>query len=118
VSHSAKYESRIGSRGWSLLRRAVLERNGGACERCEERFAREVHHTTYDRLGHEDLTDLEALCEPCHVLADRERVTRESGRLWDARLDGWARKVYGVDWDYHYDYHSVRESFERWLDTL
>jgi hypothetical protein len=36
--------------------------------------------------------------------------------LWDARLDGWARKVYGVDWDYHYDYHSVRESFERWLD--
>jgi hypothetical protein len=56
------------------------------------------------------------LLEPCHVLADRERVTRESGRLWDARLDGWARKVYGVDWDYHYDYHSVRESFERWRD--
>ena len=50
---------------WQRLRRAVLDRSGGLCERCGRR-AREVHHLTYRHWHRERLDELQALCWPCH----------------------------------------------------
>lgn len=39
------------------------------CDHCGDYFHRcrtEVHHKTYERVGNEDLDDLEILCEDCH----------------------------------------------------
>ena len=54
------------SREWGLKREEVRRRSGGQCERCRRHPAGSVHHKTYARLYHEDLTDLWHLCCGCH----------------------------------------------------
>ena len=89
---------------WDYYTPTVRKRAGGRCERCGERTRRlEVHHLTYERFGRELLTDLQALCEPCHKIADTER------RRWTRRRYGvtcddedpnemaWIVKVFGED---------------------
>lgn len=60
------YHAYLASREWALLREAVRERSGGICERCGQNPQDAVHHLTYARVGHEDLEDLQAICNPCH----------------------------------------------------
>jgi hypothetical protein len=61
------YENHLLSPGWKSLRKLILNRSGGVCERegCD-RMAVHIHHLTYERLGREDLSDLLALCFDCH----------------------------------------------------
>jgi hypothetical protein len=59
------YQEYLASREWALLREAVRERSGDKCERCGGP-QQAVHHLTYERIGHEELTDLQAVCNPCH----------------------------------------------------
>lgn len=51
---------------WKHRRQLVLKRASGICEGCGEAMAAVVHHLTYDRVGHEMLYDLVALCRNCH----------------------------------------------------
>lgn len=51
---------------WRMIRAKVLKRCGGICEGCGDRPATQVHHLTYERLGHEMLFDLVGLCRQCH----------------------------------------------------
>ena len=37
------------------------------CQKCESRRGLDVHHTTYERLGHEWDSDLQVLCRDCHT---------------------------------------------------
>ena len=112
---SNSYEAHLRSPLWQQLRKQVLDAAGHCCERCREAIAYEVHHVTYERLGHERLSDLEALCPNCHQLADRERVVATSRRVWNARLNGWASKVYGDDWE-SLDVDRIQDEFEDWLN--
>ena len=74
---------------------------------------------TYTRLGDEHPDDLEVLCRGCHDRADDER--REAAkaaaaeRLWDARVEGWARKRYGDNYEF-IEPEIVEEEFRQWLD--
>lgn len=60
------YQRYLESADWQRLRQLVFERAGGKCEGCRERPPAEVHHLTYERVGHEMLFDLVAVCRPCH----------------------------------------------------
>jgi hypothetical protein len=51
---------------WQRIRRQHLERVGGWCEICHIRKAYSVHHWSYARLGHEEPSDLCAVCAQCH----------------------------------------------------
>jgi len=52
---------------WARLRRLVMARSDGVCERCHRKAdVWNVHHLTYERLGCELLTDLVLLCRRCH----------------------------------------------------
>ena len=51
---------------WRARRNRVLLRAGYRCELCESRGLIDVHHKTYDQYGDELLSDLIALCRPCH----------------------------------------------------
>lgn len=62
----ARYTKHLRSAEWAASRDRVLLRAGFKCERGCGRDARHVHHKTYERLGHEALDDLEALCLECH----------------------------------------------------
>lgn len=60
---------------WKQLRAAARKRANGCCERCgvrgENRYGNpdnilSLHHTTYERLGHELLEDVILICARCH----------------------------------------------------
>ena len=71
----AKHRARINSPGWiNEVRPRIIARAAGFCERCNHRTDKfEVHHLNYDRLGHEEDFDLQAVCPVCHPKADKER---------------------------------------------
>lgn len=62
------YKRYLASREWALLKQAVHKRARGTCERCPTSNAiAAVHHLTYERIGREELADLQAVCAGCHV---------------------------------------------------
>jgi nucleoside 2-deoxyribosyltransferase len=60
------YGEYLASREWALLRNKRMEMSGGICERCKTNPADQVHHLTYERVKHERISDLRAICRPCH----------------------------------------------------
>jgi hypothetical protein len=60
------YTTYLKSERWKELREIVLKRCGHQCETCTYTKALQVHHRTYERVGHELLTDLIVLCRRCH----------------------------------------------------
>jgi len=118
-----KYEQYINSPQWKQTRADALKRAGYKCQVCgapQASKSLEVHHVTYDRLGTELPTDLRVLCKDCHKKADQERELQGQYRgqmaLYRARMDGWARKVFGDNWQDWQDYDYVRDRFESWLE--
>jgi 5-methylcytosine-specific restriction endonuclease McrA len=77
------YERHLRSKPWKALRERALRRAGSRCEspQCSSSVSIgvEVHHLTYERLGHERLSDVIVLCRPCH---------REHGHKLHARARG------------------------------
>lgn len=60
------HEAYISSPAWKERRRLVMDRAQGHCEGCRKAAASEVHHLSYEHLGHEFLFELVALCRDCH----------------------------------------------------
>jgi 5-methylcytosine-specific restriction protein A len=61
------------TRAWGRLRRLVLDRAGGRCERCGA-VADDAHHlVARARGGADTLDNLEALCEDCHAEEHEQR---------------------------------------------
>lgn len=114
--HSAAYLKHLSSFDWYLKARAAKARAGDACERCGTKTQTlDVHHLTYERLGCERDEDLLVVCRPCHEKEDALRRRKKADRMWGRRLDGWATKRYGEDWDYYHAPEEVEEAFEEWL---
>ena len=63
---SSEYRQYLRSDQWKQMRTKVRRRSRGWCERCKVGRRADIHHLTYERLGHEELTDLIAVCRPCH----------------------------------------------------
>lgn len=61
-----KYQDYIKSPEWERVRKRILKRARGKCEKCRKRPPIQVHHLTYARLGNERDEDLLAVCGPCH----------------------------------------------------
>lgn len=60
------YEAYLKSFHWHFMIRLKRESVGNKCEKCESSHNLQVHHLTYDRIGHERLDDLQVLCEYHH----------------------------------------------------
>jgi len=61
-----QYYQYLKTEPWQSLRRAALLRFGNKCAQCKTKEFLQVHHLTYKRVGHEELTDLVVLCRDCH----------------------------------------------------
>jgi hypothetical protein len=66
VAEPFEYGRYLASREWALKKRDLRERSNAMCERCGRGPYQETHHLTYERIGHERLEDLQALCRRCH----------------------------------------------------
>lgn len=51
---------------WKQVRNMALAQAGNRCQLCNNDRSLQVHHRTYERVGHEDLKDLTVLCGKCH----------------------------------------------------
>jgi len=103
------------------MRVRLFKARGYLCERCKAPGCPlELHHKTYTNLGYERDEDLEVVCHDCHKEADLER--EKLGRLnavsalYEARLDGWASKKYGEEWEQRDDADYIAEKFDDWAD--
>jgi hypothetical protein len=63
---NTEYSSYLQSQAWRIARNRALRMARFRCQRCQSRVTLQVHHKTYERLGHERDDDLEVLCESCH----------------------------------------------------
>ena len=62
------YSEYLKTDGWKTRRAAALKRAENHCAVCHAAAGLEVHHNTYERLGHERAADLVVLCRTCHQL--------------------------------------------------
>lgn len=60
------YYEYIASKEWQRKRLARIKLDGYKCHICGSSRNLNVHHLTYERLGHEDMEDLMTLCRSCH----------------------------------------------------
>lgn len=51
---------------WRRVRQAAIADRLGRCEECGSRDQLHVHHLFYDRIGAEEVEDLQVLCRDCH----------------------------------------------------
>ncbi len=65
ITHS--YSEYLRSTGWLIRRWDALEAAAYRCQRCGKMHGLDVHHVTYERIGHELPDDLVALCRGCHA---------------------------------------------------
>lgn len=73
--HSVAYKEYIRSDAWRAKRQEYFAKTGQrACYGCGAKRVH-VHHKTYERMGHEEMGDLVAVCESCHALIhERHRL--------------------------------------------
>lgn len=117
------YNQYINSPTWKQKRAAALERAQYRCQKCGfSKWSRtlEVHHLTYERFKRELPSDLMVLCKECHEIEDKKRAARgiqkSQDALYDARLHGWASKVYGEEWELREELDRVEEKFTEWCE--
>lgn len=61
------YKTYLQSAEWQKKRNERLKIDDYKCQKCGRPFDLQVHHLTYDRIGHEDMCDLITLCKHCHA---------------------------------------------------
>lgn len=67
---SQEYTNYCRSLKWKQLKFKILKRDCFQCVICKSKKDLRLHHLTYERVGNENLEDLQTLCKDCH---DREK---------------------------------------------
>ena len=62
------YDEYLKTDHWQHRRLRALAKAENHCQVCHAAAGLEVHHNTYQRLGHERDADLVVLCRNCHAL--------------------------------------------------
>ncbi len=62
------YSEYLQSPGWKARRQKALKFANFRCQVCNSTEDLNVHHRTYERLGHEHMGDLITLCKNCHEI--------------------------------------------------
>lgn len=102
IPEQTDYERYMASKKWDEKRRQKLAEAGYVCQRCglsAHSVDLQVHHLTYERLGHERMEDLQVVCPQCHEFADAERIFEQ------AEVKAY-RKKHGA----------LAEGFKTWLE--
>lgn len=68
----------LSSEHWKRFRAKALAHAGYRCRKCPATTTLQVHHLTYDRLGHELLEDVVVLCNSCHIEEHERQLA-----IWD-----------------------------------
>jgi hypothetical protein len=93
-----RYQQRITSQQWKVLKRKVIEERGSRCQRCgQESASLHLHHMHYRSFGSEQPEDVELLCAECHTKADEARATKGRPK-YEVPEEGWIVGPDGEHW--------------------
>ncbi len=81
--HSPEYKRYLRSNAWAMRKNAYYKRFNRQCAACGSSKRIQLHHVSYDQLGHEPDQDLVPLCHKDHRNAHQ---AHHSGRLRDLRM--------------------------------
>lgn len=109
------YVAYLNSYAWKEKRAEALFIFGTRCQECGSKVTIQVHHRHYESFEREHPADLEILCEDCHEEADRERVRMNTRRRRWARLNAWAKRVFGETWLNEVSMEAAEKEFIAWL---
>lgn len=101
------YEEYLQHPHWEELRKLRFAFDGGKCVACHaDLYGKtfQAHHITYQRCGHEMITDVITLCEKCHSIF-HENFQRAN--YWEGKEE--------QHWDY-YDLHHTAEICKRYFE--
>jgi hypothetical protein len=71
---NAAYRLYLHSKHWREVKTKALESAKGYCQKCGRKSDRlNVHHKTYETIGHENPGDLLVLCPKCHAATHKEK---------------------------------------------
>src|ERR1017187_326635 len=62
------YAEYLQSPEWKVRRKKALQFAGYRCQICNSKEELNVHHRSYERIGHEHMGDLVTLCKNCHEI--------------------------------------------------
>jgi ATP-dependent DNA helicase RecQ len=67
--HQKRPRLKLNPEEYDTLRRQVLERDGWRCQNCGSAMNLQIHHLKpRSKLGHDEISNLLALCAGCHAL--------------------------------------------------
>ena len=80
-----EYRNYLNSHQWVETRKQIWRRCNGYCESCGDKLGAgwAPHHLTYERIFHEDLADLIALCRGCHQAKHPDKIDHSRFAGWD-----------------------------------
>lgn len=116
---SEEYERYMNSDRWRDLRQVALGLARHRCANCgwQSECGMHVHHLTYERFGHELLSDLQVLCQPCHLdvhakpkRAKKARPKIASGAWRKRRKKKWKKPKYDPNLGYYKRAHPKQPS--------
>lgn len=92
------YENYLKTSHWQELKQRIYAKYR-QCQNCGAKRGLDVHHKTYERLGHEKLSDLRLLCRECHYRTHR---MKKGIRHWHPndvimRVWVWVKKNYEIE---------------------
>lgn len=73
------YSKYIVSESWKNFTKRFYKKNKKECASCSGKTEIDIHHMTYERLGHELMEDVVALCNDCHF-SFHERMKERTGK--------------------------------------
>lgn len=83
------YSEYLQSEHWLETREQKLQQVS-LCEGCGKSRGLEVHHLTYERVGKEEMSDLQVLCATCHRRTHgRVPEAKDFKRTGGGTLFGW-----------------------------
>ncbi len=122
------YDKYLKSAQWRNICALLKKQTRHLCQKCGKPSpSLSVHHLTYDRFGHERMSDLQVLCTRCHDEADEKReaeVRAQAQQAWDdacedgdnRAYDTYMTKKYGDRYDVIENEHH-REEFDDWREN-
>lgn len=81
------YTAYLQTAHWKILRVRVLQQSNYVCSTCGVQEGLQIDHVNYERLGHENLTDLRAMCATHHKAKDE--APREEDKLAEKEQYVW-----------------------------
>lgn len=100
MSYTA-YTAYLRSPEWQKFRKRYKNQRRWECAMCGGKDFLQLHHQTYERLGHEELDDCVPLCERCHTLFHKALKARQITSLKPDFLSAPSDEPIKIGWGNH-----------------